>query len=172
MQNGIEKPWYVLNVKPKQETIAEINLKKLGVEVYMPLYNKTVKKKKEKVSVVSPLFSGYIFARFDLVDYYHKVMYTRGVKSVLGNTTTIWLLDNKKIEEIKSRELNGIITLKSKNDAFFKGDRVIVDEGSLDGWEGIFYEELPDKERVTILLTSMGFTGKMTVSRDKLIRKA
>ncbi len=53
-----------------------------------------------------------------------------------------------------------------------KGDRVIVDEGSLDGWEGVFYEELPDRDRVTILLTSMGFTGKMTVSRDKLIKKS
>ena len=172
MQNGIEGPWYVLNVKPKQEAVAEANLKKLGVEVYMPLYYRTVKKNKEKVNVISPLFSGYIFARFDLIEYYHKVIYTRGVKSVLGNTTTIWLLDNKRVEEIKNREKNGIITLKRMSDTFVKGDRVIVDEGNLDGWEGVFFEELPDKDRVTILLTSMGFTGKMTVPRDKLIRKA
>ena len=171
MQNVTDNCWYVLNVKPKQEAIAETNLKKLGIEVYMPLYYKTVKKNKEKVDVISPLFSGYIFARFDLIEFYHKVIYTRGVKSVLGNTTTLWVLDNKKIEEIKNRENNGIITLKRKYDSFLKGDRVIVDEGSLDGWEGIFFEELPDRDRVTILLTSMGFTGKMTVPRDKLIRK-
>ncbi len=170
MQNEKEKPWFVLNIKAKQEALAEQNLKKMGVEVYMPRYYRTVKKEKKKTQVISPLFSGYLFARFDLVEYYHKVMYTRGVKSVLGNSTSIWFIENDKIEEIKKREQEGVVTLKKKNETFTKGDRVIIDEGSFDGWEGIFQENLPDKERVTILLT-MGFNGKMTVSRDTLIKK-
>ena len=171
MQTETENPWYVLNVKTKQEAIAEANLRKLGVEVYMPLYYKTIKKNKEKKDVITPLFSGYIFARFDLIKYYQQVIYTKGIKNVLGNSTCIWLLENEKIEEIKKREKNGIVTLKKNRHKFTRGDKVIVDEGSFDGWEGIFYEELPDKDRVVILLTSMGFSSKMTVPRDRLIKK-
>lgn len=172
MQEESGNPWYVLNVKPKQELVAETNLKKLGVEVYVPLYYKTVKKNKEKVKIVRPLFSGYIFARFDLIKYYHKIIYTKGIKSVLGNASSIWLLENDKVEEIKKREKDGIIVLKKKKEKFSRGDRVLIDEGSFDGWEGIFYEELPDKERVVILLTSLGFSSKMTVSRNTLIKKS
>jgi len=113
MQNEKEKPWFVLNIKAKQEALAEQNLKKMGVEVYMPRYYRTVKKEKKKTQVISPLFSGYLFARFDLVEYYHKVMYTRGVKSVLGNSTSIWFIENDKIEEIKKRELGRYFSGKS-----------------------------------------------------------
>jgi transcriptional antiterminator RfaH len=172
MQEESEKPWYILNVKPNQELMAEVQLKKLGIEVYVPLYYKTVKKNKEKVKIIKPLFSGYIFARFDLIKYYHKIIYTKGIKSVLGNTSSIWFLDNNKVEEIKKREKDGIIVLKKKNEKFSRGDRVLIDEGSFDGWEGIFYEELPEKDRVVILLTSLGFSSKMTVPRDILIKKS
>ncbi len=171
MQQKKDSPWYVLNVKPKQESVAEKNLRKLGVEVYLPLYYKTIKKHKEKTEVVSPLFTGYIFARFDLTEFYHKVIYTRGVKSVLGNSTALWTLGNDRIEQIKERELGGVIRLQRKTESFKKGDRVIVDEGSFDGWEGVFQEELPDEDRVIILLTSIGFSSKMTVPKNILVRK-
>ncbi len=32
--------WFVVNVKPKQEFIAEKSLKIYGVKVYLPLYKK------------------------------------------------------------------------------------------------------------------------------------
>jgi len=171
MQEESKNPWYILNVKPNQELLAEINLKQLGVEVYVPLFYKTVKKGKKKVKIIKPLFSGYIFARFDLIKYYHKVIYTKGVKKLLGNSNSIWFLSEKKINEIRNREKNGVIELIKKDEKFSKGDKVLIDEGSFDGWEGIFYEELPDKERVVILLTSLGFSSKMTVSRNTLIKK-
>ncbi len=57
------KSWFIVSTKPKQEFIAEQALKSLGANVYLPLYFKKVKKNKEKVEVLSPLFSGYLFAQ-------------------------------------------------------------------------------------------------------------
>ncbi len=77
--------WFIISTKPKQEFLAEKSLKSLGANVYLPLYQKKIKKNKEKKEVISPLFSGYLFGQFSVIELYHKVRYTRGVKSVLGN---------------------------------------------------------------------------------------
>ena len=161
--------WFIINTKPKQEFVAEKNLRSLGAAVYLPVYTKKKKKKKEKIEVISPLFAGYLFAQFSLQQLYHKVRYTRGVKSVLGNNNCIWTIDNTKVDDIKSREKNGVVLLKKREKNFEKGDKIIIDEGDFDGWEGIFYEELPDRERAIIMLTNVSFSSRLIVPKKFLI---
>lgn len=164
--------WFIISTKPKQEFVAERSLKSLGATVYLPLYQKRVKKNKEKQSVISPLFSGYLFAKFSVLELYHKVRYTRGVKSVLGNNEGLWTINNKRIEDIRLRENNeGIVTLIKREEKFKSGDRIMIDEGDFDGWEGIFYEELPDNERAVIMLTNVSYTSKLIVLKKYLRRK-
>lgn len=161
-------PWFIISTKPKQEFVAERNLKRLGVEVYLPIYFKKIKKNKEKVEVIAPLFSGYLFAQFDINDLYHSVIYTRGVKTVLGNREGLWTIDGHKIADIKLRENNGVVVLKKSKQNFKKGDRILIDEGDFDGWEGIFYEELPDRQRAVIMLTNVGYSSKLIVKKRYL----
>jgi transcription antitermination factor NusG len=164
--------WFIISTKPKQEFIAKQSLKSLGANVYLSLYFKKVKKNKEKVEVLSPLFSGYLFAQFSVMELYHKVRYTRGVKCVLGNNEGLWTINGQKIEDIKERETNGIVRLKRREDKFKCGDRILIDEGDFDGWEGVFYEELPDHERAIIMLTNVSYTSKLIVSKKFLRRKS
>lgn len=163
-----QAPWFIISTKPKQEFIAEQALKALGATVYLPLYFKKIKKNKEKVDVLSPLFSGYLFAQFSVLDMYHKVRFTRGVKSVLGNNNCLWTLTDEKIADIKGREDNGIVMMKRGGDQFKCGDRIAIDEGDFDGWEGVFYEELPDNERAIIMLTNVSYTSKLIVLKKYL----
>jgi len=163
--------WFVISTKPKQEFIAEQALKSLGANVYLPLYFKKVKKEKEKVDVLCPLFSGYLFAQFPITEMYHKVRFTRGVKSVLGNSECLWTINNEKIEDIRGREDNGIVKMKKKDDAFKSGDRILIDEGDFDGWEGVFFEDLPDNERAIIMLTSVSYSSKLIVLKKYLRHK-
>jgi len=158
-----------VNSKPKQEFAAEKHLKSLGIRVYLPVYNKKIKKDKKKIEVIAPLFSGYLFAKFCIPTYYHKVRYTRGVKSVLGNNEYLWTIGQDRIDDILSREKNGVVILKKRAESFRKGDHIVVDEGSFDGWEGIFYEELPDRERAIIMLTNVKFSSKMIVPKKYLV---
>jgi transcriptional antiterminator RfaH len=163
--------WIIVSTKPKQEFIAEQSLKSLGATVYLPLYFKKIKKNKEKIEVLSPLFSGYLFAQFSVVELYHKVRYTRGVKNVLGNNECLWTINNEKIQDIKCRENNGVVTLKKREDNFKCGDKIMIDEGDFDGWEGVFYEELPDNQRAIIMLTNVSYTSKLIVLKKYLRRK-
>jgi len=163
--------WFIISTKPKQEFIAEKSLRALGATVYLPLYNKKIKKNKEKIEIISPLFSGYLFAQFSVIELYHKVRYTRGVKCVLGNNECLWTITDEKIEDIKQREDNGIVTLRRREDKFHCGDRILIDEGDFDGWEGVFYEELPDNQRAIIMLTNVSYTSKLIVLKKYLRRK-
>ncbi|MCP5050749.1 MAG: hypothetical protein GY940_26535 [bacterium] len=165
------RSWFIISTKPKQEFLAEQSLKSLGADVYLPLYSKKIKKNKEKIEVISPLFSGYLFAQFSVVELFHKVRYTRGVKSVLGNNECLWTITSQKIDDIRCREDNGIVTLKPREDNFKCGDKIMIDEGDFDGWEGVFYEELPDNERAIIMLTNVSYTSKLIVLKKFLRHK-
>jgi len=161
-------PWYVINTKPRQEFVAERNLKMLGAQVYLPIYFKSVKKYKEKLEVVSPLFTGYLFAQFSVDKLYHSVIYTRGVKCVLGTRDCLWTIEPDKVQDIRHREDNGVVVLQRSWNRFEKGDKILIDEGEFDGWEGIFFEELPDKQRAVIMLTNLGYSSKMIVEKKCL----
>ena len=135
MNNGEMASWFIISTKPKQEFIAEKNLQSLGADVYLPLYKKIQKKNKQKIEVVSPLFSGYLFAHFSITEMYHKVRYTRGVKSVLGNNQYLWTLEAEKVNDIRSREKDGVVVLKKKEDHFKNGDRILIDEGDFEEYD-------------------------------------
>ncbi|MEN8152379.1 MAG: transcription termination/antitermination NusG family protein [Acidobacteriota bacterium] len=166
--NYEDSSWYILSIKPKQEFIAERNLEQMGVEVYLPLYEKKQKKDKKKIDVVVPLFAGYIFAKFEFGKFYQKVRYTRGVKNILGNKEYLWIIDESKIEDIKNREEDGLVKMKIVKKSFSPGDRIIVDEGDFDGWEGIFVEDIPDEKRAIIMLTNVNYTNKLILPKEYL----
>ncbi len=160
--------WYILSIKPKQEHIVIKNLDILGVQSYLPLYQKKKKVKKTKTDVVAPLFPGYLFCKFDFDEHYQKIRYTRGVKKVLGNKQSLWVIADEKIEDIKNREQGGLVVLKKVEEKFEKGTRIVVDEGDFDGWEGIFVEDIPDEKRAVILLTNVNFTTRLTLPKEYL----
>jgi len=121
-----------------------------------------------KTDVVVPLFPGYLFCKFEFDEHYQKIRYTRGVKKVLGNKQSLWVIDNEKIEDIRKREEDGLVIMKKKEEQFEPGARIIVDEGDFDGWEGIFHEDLPDEKRAIILLTNVNYTTKLTLPKEYL----
>ena len=160
--------WYILSIKPKQDQTVIKNLDILGVQHYLPLYQKKKKIKKTKSDVVVPLFPGYLFCRFEFDEHYQKIRYTRGVKKVLGNKQSLWVISDEKIEDIRDREQDGLVVLKKVEEKFEKGVKIIVDEGDFDGWEGIFVEDIPDEKRAVILLTNVNFTTRLTLPKEYL----
>lgn len=106
-----------------------------------------------------------------MIELFHKVRYTRGVKNILGNNECLWTISDKKVADIKCRENNGLVSLYSREDSFKCGDKILVDEGAFDGWEGVFFEELPDNERAIIMLTNVSFTSKLVVLKKYLRHK-
>jgi transcriptional antiterminator RfaH len=171
MSKGELQPWFIISVKTRHEFIAQKYLNTLNIDVYLPIYRKKFKIKKEKIEALSPLFSGYLFARFNIEESYHKVRYTKGVRAVLGNTDCLYTISDERIHDIRSREEGGIVILRSRDPHFKKGDRIIIDEGDFDGWEGIFFEELADRERAVIMLTNISYSSKLIIPKNILMKK-
>ncbi len=62
-----------------------------------------------------------------------------------------------------------MVVLRRTEVHFRQGDRILIDEGDFEGWEGIFQEELPDRERAIILLTNVKFSSKLILPKKYLV---
>jgi transcription antitermination factor NusG len=61
----------------------------------------------------------------------------------------------------------GIVKLEPKKVILSPGQRVKIGEGPFAGLDAIFMEELPDRERVVLLLDAVS-SYKLTIEKDSL----
>ena len=162
--------WYVVRSKRKQEQRAESNLRAWGLETFMPKL-RTVSAPAVRAGVrykVEPLFPGYLFARFDTTREYAKVRLTRGVHSVVGFGECATPVDDAIIALIRSRINDDGLVHEAEPSP---GDQVEIVSGPLCSVRGIFERALSGGDRVLILLTTVGSSARVQVSRA-VIRKA
>ena len=162
--------WYAIHTHPRQENRAANNLKAWNVETFFPKirdcnFNEFTG---EPSYVTKPLFPRYIFAQFKLGDLYHKVRFTRGVHSVVGFSGTPIPIDE---------EIITLIQLNIKEDGFVRineeispGDKVIVKDGPLKNFTGIFEREMKDADRIRILLETVSYQAHVEIERE-LVKK-
>lgn len=154
------KNWFVLNTKPKKEFQVEKLFTEGGISVYNPKY---LHEKRIKT-----FFPGYEFVFFDYPAQYQLVRYTRGVKRVVGHREGPIPIPEEIIREIKSREVNGLIELYKYGEEPEVGDEIEVMEGPLKGLKGVFKREIPERERVIILLNYVSYQGQLLIEKKKL----
>ena len=162
--------WYALHTHPKQEIRADYNLKAWSIETFTPQF----KERRQNTFtgapffVVKPLFTGYIFARFNLDSLYHKVRFTRGVHSLVGAADGPIPVQEEIIDTIRSRMgKEGLVQI---GESFNPGDQVIIKEGPLKNFTGVFEREMKDSERVMILLNTVSYQARVMVDRYVLRR--
>jgi len=163
--------WYVIHTHPKQEDRAGSNLRVLGV----PIFNPKIRERRHNqfvnapTYVAKPLFPRYIFAQFKINDLYHKVRFTRGIYSVVSFGEGPTSIDEEIITLIQSN---------IKEDGFVRfveeikpGDKVIVKDGPLKNFAGIFERAMKDTDRIRILLETVSYQAHIEIDRD-MVRKA
>ncbi|HEV2864428.1 MAG TPA: transcription termination/antitermination NusG family protein [Pyrinomonadaceae bacterium] len=173
MSKNTEAPlrWYALHTHPNQEGRAESNLTAWNIETFVPKYKVRRRNefKSEPSYSVRPLFTGYIFARFDANEI-PKVRYTRGVHSVVSVGTTPVHVDDDLIEAIKGRiGGDGLVKL---SDEIKPGDDVVLKGGHFNNFEGVFERRLKDKERVMILLKTVTHRVRVVVPESLVMKSA
>lgn len=147
--------WYVVQTKPKQESRADANLRRWGVETFGPLVREArVRRGSSRAQYrASPLFPGYIFARFDAADLLSKIQLTRGVYRVVGFGEYATPIGDEIIALIRSRVgEDGFV----RHPELQPGDPVQVTCGPLRSLEGIFERHTHGEDRVLILLAAIG----------------
>lgn len=170
-ENVCDSPrWYVIYTHPKQEDRAESNLRAWGVETF------NIKVREGRFNqysgarsyVTKPLFSRYIFARFEASKLLHKVYFTRGVNSVVSFDSRPTPVDDDIINLMRSRMgSDGFVQI---GEQLSVGDKVMIKSGPMANLVGVFERELKDTDRVSILLTAINYQGRVVIESE-LIQK-
>jgi transcriptional antiterminator RfaH len=142
--------WTVAQLKPNGEQRALHFLGLAGFEVYAPrvrVHRATVRGRKV---ASAPLFPGYAFVLIHLQ--WTAVRYCPGVQDLVRNGDTPAHVPDRVVDEIRSRERNGLITLPPR---LKPGDPVRVVRGPFSDHVGLYAGQAPH-ERVAILLRILG----------------
>jgi len=164
--------WYAIHTKAKDEERAESNLTVLGVETFAPKIQERQYNQFTNVprNVTKPLFPRYIFARFDASTLLGKVRYTRGVNSIVSIDYNPAPIDDAVIAMIQGRvNENGFVRL---GEELHPNDKVIITSGALKDFEGIFEQRLNGSDRITILLTTITFQGRISIEENQVRKVA
>ncbi len=160
--------WYVLQTKPKQETRAYNNLTAWNVETFNPKIKEWRRNNftGKLTLVVKPLFTNYIFARFRADRLLHKVCFTRGVHRVVSFGNAPKAVDDEIIALLHSREdADGFIRTE---DEFVEGDRVVIKDGPLKDFVGVFQKEMKAPARVDILLSTVSYQAHVQIEKGRI----
>src|SRR5215217_8275654 len=124
--------WYALQTVSRKEKLVTSVLSEKGYECFLPLYSKrSVWSDRIKVTSI-PLFSGYVFSRFD-VDVRLPILMTPGVQAVVGNGKIPIPVSEEDLNAVRAVLRNGLPV--EPCDALEQGDLVRVIKGPLAGIE-------------------------------------
>jgi transcriptional antiterminator RfaH len=157
--------WYAVHTRPKQEDRAAGNLRGQHIEVFTPVLctPRRAGSAGRARDAITPLFAGYLFARFDPEVSLVSVRYTRGVHRVIGCGDEPVPVDDEIIGIIRGTlDARGIATLRT---SFVAGDAVVIEEGPLKDLMGIVERPLKNSDRVLILLTAVHWRARVAVDR-------
>lgn len=155
------KYWYAVRTKPRCEAFAEVNLQRLGVEVFLPMltgYKQTLVVHRKSPT---PLFPGYLFARCTMPEQYRAVSYATGVKNVVSFGAGPSIVDDSIIDLIKGRAVNGIIEIA--DDTLVPGKVVRLHEGPLFGLDAVFEKKLSGTYRAVLLLKAISYQARVVI---------
>lgn len=158
--------WYVIRTKPRQEKKVECHLRQLCVETFLPLLRQNKMVRRTRKTVLSPLFPGYTFARFEVRTHDRAVSYARGVLAIVRFGGKPAEISQELIDAIKIRLENGYLTPDPKH--FQRGQILHINGGPLAGLEAVFVREMTDRNRVLLLLNTLGLHAKLNMSINQV----
>jgi transcriptional antiterminator RfaH len=148
------KRWYVVHTQSYQESRAELNLRRQGFEVWLPLSRRTRRHGRQIDTVLAPLFPRYLFVRLDLRSQtWRSINGTFGVVRLLCNGDMALAVPEGLVEEMmQRRDGSGTIVLTPPR---FAGDAVKVTTGPFADLEGLF-QTMSGPGRVVLLINLLG----------------
>ena len=137
--------WSVAQTESTRERTAQRWLAQAEFETYLPLIDGKARP--------NPLFPGYLFVRIGNTGW-SRVENTIGILQLLRTGDKPAIIADHVIEEIQSREHNGVVKLPERP-RWQAGDRVRIGNGTFLGQIGLF-DGMGARERVFVLLNLFG----------------
>jgi len=127
--------WYALQVRPRHEKSVAAALNYKALETYLPMYRSTRKWADRKKEIELPLFSGYVFCRFDSPQKV-SLLNTIGVLTIVGIGRTPAPIEESEIRNLRRLEATELNREPCPYPS--AGEEVIVCQGPLKGVTGTF----------------------------------
>ena len=120
--------WIAIRSKPRSEKVAVRELKKKGIEVFLPLIKKRREWSDRSKWVDFPLFPSYLFAKIELKNSIY-VLQTHGVNKIIKFSSKVVVIDDAVVKSLKLALEGGFELYSIKN--FIIGQKVEVVEGPM-----------------------------------------
>jgi transcriptional antiterminator RfaH len=142
--------WYVVMSQPQRERLAAGQLRNQLLDTYLPMRRKTVRNHQRLVTVLAPLFPGYLFVKIPPeLSVWRAVNGTRGVRSLLMSGGHPASAPQGFVEAlIRTSDENGAVSFRAD---LRLGDSVSVLTGPFADRIGKLVE-LDDRGRVAVLM--------------------
>ena len=161
-----QRSWYVVATRPNQESMALGNLTRQGYRVFLPEIRLKKRRQNRWVTVVEPLFPGYLFVQIAFgEDDPTPIRSTRGCCDLVRFGEYYPPIPASVLEELTSQAA-------SERDAeplFIAGDNVQVETGPFAGVIGVF--DMPKgHDRAQVLIEILGKVQKVMIDSDQLLK--
>lgn len=167
--------WYALSVFSRQEKAAETELKKLDINVYLPMCPVRRKWSDRIQELKVALFPGYLFVKMHLEpDLRIRMIRLRQVKDMVGRVkdgTRLYVMHipDKQIQSLRliaesHRQIEPITKL-------VRGTEVKILRGPFRGAIGIVEKEPTGKRRLVVQVPLLGRGVRTELSADDLLSK-
>lgn len=161
--------WFVVQTKVGQEAVASRNLLRQNFESWFPLLPKTVRAGRRTVIKLKPFFPGYVFLKNQSDQSWRPVDSTFGVVRLVRNGVHPATLPVGLVPELRAlADSGGVVSFR---DTLRHGDKVRVMVGAFDNWIGRVVD-LPDSDRVTLLLDMIGRAVPVTLPTSAVVKAA
>ena len=158
--------WYLIQTKPNAHLMASENLNRQGFKVFLPLIDRTSKRRGKFVNHTTPLFPGYLFmgTMTNRIPW-KSINATRGVAKAITLDGRFRSINHDIIEGVKCRcDANGV--LKKLNE-IKSGDRARIEKGPFAEFI-CKVDEIADNKRAWVLINMLQQRVRLSVSINEL----
>jgi transcription antitermination factor NusG len=154
--------WFALQVRSQHEKAVASTLRDKGYEEFLPVCQIKRRWSDRMKRIEVPLFPGYVFCRFD-VEKRLAILVTSGVRFIVGVAKIPTPIDNSEILALQSIVKSG---LPAEPWPFLKiGQRVRIEQGSLEGIEGILLTP-KSSSRLVVSVTLLQRSVAVEIDRE------
>src|SRR6266852_886156 len=134
MVENVRYAWYALRVRSRHENTVASHLRARGYESFLPLYKSRRRWSDRFKEIELPLFAGYVFCQFNLLDRL-PILTVPGIVHVVGVGRTPVAIDEAEIAAIQAAVKSGLP--RQPWPSLQIGHRVRIEHGPLCGVEGV-----------------------------------
>ena len=157
--------WFAIYTRFKREKVVLEELKRKGIEAYLPLQKKVrIYGKRKRISEL-PLFNCYLFVKITKSEYV-SVLEVENVLQFIKFSKNLLAIPEREIEIIKNI-IGENMPVRVREKRFVAGDAVVITRGNLTGIKGKLLEKR-SKGNVLVELDHIGFTLQLTMDESVL----